>query len=137
MMQLLLLLISLFWVVSSRGVNAFQSPTKRTCHHRRKISPLYARKHLLYTQQHAYERFLNGSALLNDKEFYSSPSLGDDDSSLQEQFHERVGRVNRGVKQAGFMVLWKASKPSILIGGSPFCRKYNKGRRRFIISVRK
>ncbi len=34
---------------------------------------------------------------------------------IQEQFQNRVGRINRGVKQAGFMVLWKASKPSILI----------------------
>lgn len=34
---------------------------------------------------------------------------------IQGQFKERVGRVSRGVKQAGFMVLWKASKPSILI----------------------
>ena len=89
MMQLLLLLFSLVWV-NSRGVNAFQSPTKRTCHQRRKISLLYARKHLLYTQQHAYERFLNDTTLLNEKEFYSSPSLGDDESSLQEQFHEHI-----------------------------------------------
>ncbi len=34
---------------------------------------------------------------------------------VQEQFTERVGRRNRGVKQAGYIVLWKASKPSILI----------------------
>ena len=34
---------------------------------------------------------------------------------VQDQFQDRVGRINRGVKQAGFMVLWKASKPSILI----------------------
>ena len=90
-MQLLLLLFSLVWVLSSRGVTAFQSPTKRSCHRRRKISLLYARKHLLYTQQHAYERFLNDTTLLNDEEFYSSHSLGDDESSLQEQqFHEHI-----------------------------------------------
>lgn len=34
---------------------------------------------------------------------------------VQHQFTERVGRKNRGVKQAGYIVLWKASKPSILI----------------------
>jgi N-acetylmuramoyl-L-alanine amidase len=36
-------------------------------------------------------------------------------SKVQHQFHERVGRVDRGVKQAGYLVLWRASKPSILI----------------------
>lgn len=34
---------------------------------------------------------------------------------VQEQFAERVGRVNRGVKQAGFYVLWSASMPAILV----------------------
>lgn len=34
---------------------------------------------------------------------------------IQTQFTERVGRRGRGVKQAGFLVLWKASRPSILI----------------------
>lgn len=34
---------------------------------------------------------------------------------VQRQFKERVGRKSRGVKQAGFLVLWKASRPSILI----------------------
>ncbi len=88
-MQLLLLFFSLVWVCS-KGVTAFQSPTKRTCHRRQKISLLYARKHLLYTQQHAHERFLNDTALLNDEEVYLSSSLGDDESSLQDLFHEHV-----------------------------------------------
>ena len=34
---------------------------------------------------------------------------------VQRQFTERVGRKDRGVKQAGFLVLRKASMPSILI----------------------
>lgn len=34
---------------------------------------------------------------------------------VQNQFESRVGRKNRGVKQAGYLVLWKASKPAILI----------------------
>ena len=34
---------------------------------------------------------------------------------VQDQFSERVGRKDRGVKQAGYLVLWKASKPAILI----------------------
>lgn len=36
-------------------------------------------------------------------------------SLVQDQFATRVGRKNRGVKQAGYLVLWKASKPAILI----------------------
>lgn len=34
---------------------------------------------------------------------------------VQQQFHERVGRKNRGVKQAGFWVLYKTTMPGILI----------------------
>jgi N-acetylmuramoyl-L-alanine amidase len=34
---------------------------------------------------------------------------------VQEQFSTRVGRKDRGVKQAGYLVLWRASKPAILI----------------------
>lgn len=35
-------------------------------------------------------------------------------SSLQSQFKERVGRYDRGVKQAGFWVLYRTTMPSIL-----------------------
>ena len=34
---------------------------------------------------------------------------------VQKQFTERVGLVDRGVKQAGFYVLWGASMPAILV----------------------
>ena len=34
---------------------------------------------------------------------------------VQDQFANRVGLKNRGVKQAGFMVLWGASMPAILV----------------------
>ncbi|WP_210375317.1 N-acetylmuramoyl-L-alanine amidase family protein [Rhodothermus bifroesti] len=34
---------------------------------------------------------------------------------VQEEFAHRTGRVNRGVKQAGFYVLWSASMPAILV----------------------
>jgi N-acetylmuramoyl-L-alanine amidase len=34
---------------------------------------------------------------------------------VQDHFHERVGRKNRGVKQAGFWVLYKTTMPGILI----------------------
>lgn len=34
---------------------------------------------------------------------------------VEDQFKQRVGRVSRGVKQAGFVVLWRTTMPSVLI----------------------
>jgi N-acetylmuramoyl-L-alanine amidase len=34
---------------------------------------------------------------------------------VEQQFSTRVGRTSRGVKQAGFLVLWKTAMPSALI----------------------
>jgi len=36
-------------------------------------------------------------------------------SKVQQQFTERVGRRDRSVQQAGFLVLWKTAMPSVLI----------------------
>jgi len=36
-------------------------------------------------------------------------------SKIQNQFSKRVGRKDRGVKQAGFLVLYKTAMPSVLI----------------------
>lgn len=35
-------------------------------------------------------------------------------AKIQEQFSQKAKRLDRGVKQAGFLVLWKTSMPSIL-----------------------
>lgn len=35
--------------------------------------------------------------------------------NIEDQFKNRVGRHSRGVKQAGFLVLWKTSMPSVLV----------------------
>ncbi len=36
-------------------------------------------------------------------------------STIQEQFKKRAGRIDRGVKQAGLVVLYKTAMPSVLI----------------------
>lgn len=36
-------------------------------------------------------------------------------SKIEKQFSARLGRTSRGVKQAGFLVLWKTAMPSALI----------------------
>jgi N-acetylmuramoyl-L-alanine amidase len=36
-------------------------------------------------------------------------------SDVQDQFRERAMRIDRGVRQAGFIVLWRTTMPSVLI----------------------
>lgn len=63
------------------------------------FDPLSPESHILFSlYQHAY---LNNSLMLATK--------------IEKQFKERVGRRSRGVKQAGFWVLWRTSMPSVLI----------------------
>lgn len=45
---------------------------------------------------------------------YSQNSLNLADR-IEKQFQNRVGRISRGVKQAGFLVLWRTSMPSVLV----------------------
>ncbi len=52
-------------------------------------------------------------------------------SLIEEQFATRVGRHSRGVKQAGFQVLWAASMPAILVELGYLS---NKADRRFLTS---
>jgi N-acetylmuramoyl-L-alanine amidase len=51
-------------------------------------------------------------SLLKDENLDQSLELA---SLVQKQFKDRVGRKDRGVNQAGFLVLWRATMPSILI----------------------
>jgi N-acetylmuramoyl-L-alanine amidase len=52
--------------------------------------------------------------LSNFQSSYQEQSL-DLAAKIQKQFAERVKRKDRGVKQSGFLVLWKTAMPSVLI----------------------
>jgi N-acetylmuramoyl-L-alanine amidase len=66
-----------------------------------------------------YENFDPNSAesyiifsLLQNKYLEQSLSLA---SKIQNRFREKIKRDDRGVKQAGFLVLWKTTMPSVLV----------------------
>lgn len=50
--------------------------------------------------------------LLQDENLDQSTALAD---YIQKQFKDRVGRKDRGVYQAGFLVLWRTAMPGVLI----------------------
>lgn len=85
---LLLLLLGGWFLGLHHTVSSFHSP--RNCP--RQTISLQARKHILYTQQHAYQRISNGTAALLSSNDVPSPSDGDDDDelSLQKKFHEHI-----------------------------------------------
>ena len=58
------------------------------------------------------EKTLIEQALVQSAYMRSSEQLA---GLIQQQFTGNVGRTNRGVKQAGFYVLWGASMPAILV----------------------
>jgi len=68
------------------------------------------------SDQGAYEG-LNQKALIEQTLTQSAYMRGSEQLAglVQQEFTGRVGRINRGVKQAGFYVLWGASMPSILV----------------------
>lgn len=51
-------------------------------------------------------------SLMQNAHMENSLRLAD---NVETQFSQRVGRHSRGVKQAGFMVLWQTTMPSILV----------------------
>lgn len=50
--------------------------------------------------------------LLQDENLDQSSALAE---NIQKQFKDRVGRRDRGVYQAGFLVLWRTAMPGVLI----------------------
>jgi len=60
-----------------------------------------------YTQDGLIRLTLAQSAYMHQSELLAS--------RIERQFRERVGRGSRGVKQAGFIVLWAASMPAVLV----------------------
>ena len=108
----------------SKGASAVGAETFVLGEHKNAANLEVAKKEnasILY-EEDADEQY--GNFDLNSPEAYIALSLFQTEylnqslqlaANVQEQFTKRVGRKDRGVQQAGFLVLWKTAMPSILI----------------------
>lgn len=108
----------------SKGASATGAETFVLGEHKNAANLEVAKKEnsaILY-EEDADEQY--GNFDLNSPEAYIALSLFQSEylnqslqlaANMQEQFSKRVGRKDRGVQQAGFLVLWKTAMPSILI----------------------
>ena len=110
--------------IDSKGASASGAETYVLGEHKNAANLEVAKKEnssILY-EEDAAEQY--GDFDLNSPEAYIALSLFQKEylnqslqlaAKVQEQFSKRVGRKDRGVQQAGFLVLWKTAMPSILI----------------------
>ena len=110
--------------VGSKGASVSGAETFVLGEHKNAANLEVAKKEnsaILY-EEDADEQY--GNFDLNSPEAYIALSLFQSEylnqslqlaANVQEQFSKRVGRKDRGVQQAGFLVLWKTAMPSILI----------------------
>lgn len=108
----------------SKGASATGAETFVLGEHKNAANLEVAKKEnssILY-EEDADEQY--GNFDLNSPEAYIALSLFQQEylsqslqlaANVQEQFTKRVGRKDRGVQQAGFLVLWKTAMPSILV----------------------
>lgn len=108
----------------SKGSSAVGAETFVLGEHKNAANLEVAKKEnssILY-EEDAKEQY--GDFDLNSPEAYIALSLFQQEylnqslqlaANVQEQFTKRVGRKDRGVQQAGFLVLWRTAMPSILI----------------------
>ena len=63
-----------------------------------------------------YEDFDTEGGIMRTLAFSSYQQESQELASLiEEEFGTRANRLSRGVKQAGFLVLWRASMPAVLV----------------------
>ena len=108
----------------SKGASAVGAETFVLGEHKNAANLEVAKKEnsSILLEEHADEKY--GDFNLDSPEAYIALSLFQKEylnqslqlaSNVQQQFTKRVGRKDRGVQQAGFLVLWKTAMPSILI----------------------
>lgn len=108
----------------SKGASAVGAETFVLGEHKNAANLEVAKKEnsSILLEEHADEKY--GDFDLDSPEAYIALSLFQKEylnqslqlaSNVQQQFTKRVGRKDRGVQQAGFLVLWKTAMPSILI----------------------